>query len=69
MGELGERVGIVPAVAFSVLVSFVCAAAALLLAGCRGAPPTVAYDLAALARVAERWSQHDVILFLSLIHI
>lgn len=30
MGELGERVGIVPAVAFSVLVSFVCAAAALL---------------------------------------
>jgi transporter family-2 protein len=31
MGELGDRVGIVPAVSFSVLVSFVCAAAALLL--------------------------------------
>lgn len=31
MGELGDRVGIVPAVAFSVLVSFICAAAALLL--------------------------------------
>jgi bacterial/archaeal transporter family-2 protein len=30
MGELGERVGIVPAIAFAVLVSFVCALAALL---------------------------------------
>jgi bacterial/archaeal transporter family-2 protein len=30
MGELGERVGIVPAVAVSVLVSFVCGLAALL---------------------------------------
>ena len=30
MGELGERVGIVPAVAFSVFVSFLCALAALL---------------------------------------
>jgi transporter family-2 protein len=30
MGELGERVGIVPALAFAVLVSLVCAVAALL---------------------------------------
>jgi transporter family-2 protein len=30
MGELGERVGIVPALAFAVLVSFVCALGALL---------------------------------------
>jgi transporter family-2 protein len=30
MGELGERVGIVPAIAFAVLVSFVCALVALL---------------------------------------
>jgi transporter family-2 protein len=42
MGELGQRVGIVPAVAFSVLVSFACAVIALLayersLAGVRDA--------------------------------
>jgi bacterial/archaeal transporter family-2 protein len=42
MGELGERVGIVPALAFAVLVSFACALSALLvwersLAGVRAA--------------------------------
>jgi uncharacterized membrane protein YdcZ (DUF606 family) len=43
MGELGERVGIVPAVAVSVIVSLVCGLAALLVwersfAGLRTAP-------------------------------
>jgi len=38
-------------------------AAALLLAGCPSNPKHVVYDLAERAPVAERWSEHEVLLF------